>query len=320
VKLYCATGNPGKLREFRMAAAHAPVEIGLLPGFRDIPPCVEDGATFEENAVKKARHYGPYAPGLLFADDSGLEVDALGGAPGVLSARYSGPDATDSSNNRLLQRNLEGAGERSARFVCRIALVDGEHLLGTYGGTVEGVILDAPRGEGGFGYDPLFYYPPFGCTFGEATDEQKFSASHRGQALLAMLRELAPAGPPDLSLDPALEEEEYVFCTMAADQASPHASEALGTFTEREGITLILRRAYAEQAGLRFAFPSSRITLGAVTSLDAVGILAAITSALAEHGIAVNAFSAYHHDHLFVPVAQARRALRVLRSLHRPPR
>jgi XTP/dITP diphosphohydrolase len=186
-RLFCATGNPGKLREFRMAASHAPVEIELLPGFRELAPCVEDGATFEENAILKARYYGRHASGLLFADDSGLEVDALGGAPGVYSARFAGPHASDAENNRLLLDRLRGVEKRTARFVCAIALVEGQEVRGVYHGAVEGAILDRPRGTAGFGYDPLFYYAPFGCTFGEASDEQKFSVSHRGQALLAML-------------------------------------------------------------------------------------------------------------------------------------
>jgi XTP/dITP diphosphohydrolase len=192
-RLYCATGNAGKLREFRLAAEvpnAPPVEIELLPGYREIPPCVEDGATFEENAIKKARHYGSHTLGLLFADDSGLEVDALGGAPGVYSARYSGARADDESNNRLLLENLRGVENRAARFVCAIALVEGGRLLDVYHGAVAGRILDAPRGAGGFGYDPLFYYDPFGCTFGEAGEERKFSVSHRGQALRAMLAAL----------------------------------------------------------------------------------------------------------------------------------
>jgi XTP/dITP diphosphohydrolase len=190
-RLYCATGNAGKLREFRLAATLAPVEIEILPGIRDLQPCVEDGATFEENAILKARHYGEHSPGLLFADDSGLEVDALGGAPGVYSARYSGAHATDEANNRLLLENLRSMQDRTARFVCVIALIDRGRLHGTFRGTVEGRIIDDARGGGGFGYDPLFYYPPFGCTFGEASDEQKLSVSHRGQALLAMLRSLS---------------------------------------------------------------------------------------------------------------------------------
>jgi len=193
-RLYCATGNAGKVREFRMAAQAAPVEIELLPGYRQLPECVEDGATFEENAIKKARHYAPHAPGLLFADDSGLEVDALGGAPGVYSARYSGPGATDESNNRLLLERLRGVQNRAARFVCKIALVEGERLRGVFHGAVEGMLLEEARGSGGFGYDPLFWCPAFGCTFGEATAEQKFALSHRGQALRAMLAALADTG------------------------------------------------------------------------------------------------------------------------------
>jgi XTP/dITP diphosphohydrolase len=188
--LYCATGNAGKLREFRMAVDSARIGIELLPGFKQLPPALEDGATFEENAIRKALHYSPHADGLLFADDSGLEVEALGGAPGVYSARFSGPHATDDSNNRLLLEKLRGVANRNARFVCAIALVEGERVIGVYHGAVEGQILNEPRGAGGFGYDPLFYCPAFGCTFGEATAEQKLSLSHRGQAVRAMLASL----------------------------------------------------------------------------------------------------------------------------------
>ena len=187
IRLFCATGNPGKLREFQ---EHSPISIETLPDFRRIPPCVEDGDTFEENAVIKARHYAPYASGLLFADDSGLEVDALGGAPGVHSARFSGPHSTDEANNRLLLEKLHGVANRTARFVCVIALVEGERLRGVFRGAVAGVILDEPRGSAGFGYDPLFYSPALGLTFGEASAAQKFSLSHRGQALRAMLAAL----------------------------------------------------------------------------------------------------------------------------------
>ncbi|HTS62550.1 MAG TPA: RdgB/HAM1 family non-canonical purine NTP pyrophosphatase [Candidatus Acidoferrales bacterium] len=194
IKLWCATGNAGKLSEFRMAALHAPVEIALLEEYKTIPPCVENGATFEENAVKKALHYAPHAPGPLFADDSGLEVDALGGAPGVYSARYSGPGATDESNNRLLLEKLREVSNRAARFVCAIALVEEGRVAGVYRGSVEGFIIDEARGTGGFGYDPLFFCPAFGCTFGEATAEQKFSLSHRGSALRAMLAALPRSG------------------------------------------------------------------------------------------------------------------------------
>jgi XTP/dITP diphosphohydrolase len=188
IRLWCATGNPGKLREFRLAARHHPeIQIELLPDFEHIPPCVEDGRTFEENAILKARHYSPYATGLLFADDSGLEVDALEGAPGVHSARFAGAGASDEANNRLLLERLRGSINRTARFICVIALADGERMCGLFRGAVEGQLATEPRGSGGFGYDPLFYYPAFGHTFGEATAEQKWAVSHRGQAFRALL-------------------------------------------------------------------------------------------------------------------------------------
>jgi XTP/dITP diphosphohydrolase len=193
--VYCATGNAGKLKEFRLAAEKSGIHVALLPGFSEIPPCVEDGDTFAENAILKVRHYslatdGKQLDGKLFADDSGLVVDALGGAPGVHSARFAEPAANDQANNRLLLEKLRGVRDRAARFVCVIALAEGPEILGFYHGSVEGVILDEPRGAGGFGYDPLFYYPPFGCTFGEATAEQKLTVSHRGQAFAEMLRRL----------------------------------------------------------------------------------------------------------------------------------
>jgi len=193
IRLYGASGNPGKLREFRMAANGRPdIEIELLPGFQQIPECIEDGTTFEENAVRKALHYGAYTEGLLFADDSGIEVDALQGAPGVYSARFSGPDATDERNNRLLLEKLQGAGMRRARFVCVIALAEHGRILGIFRGAVEGEIAAQPKGANGFGYDPLFYYAPFDCTFGEVAAERKFGVSHRGQALRSMLESLRP--------------------------------------------------------------------------------------------------------------------------------
>ncbi len=190
--LYCATGNAGKLREFRMAG----VPVELLPGMEEIPACEETGSTFEENAILKAEYYGKLSDGLLFADDSGLEVDALDGAPGVYSARYAGPGATDPENNRLLLANLRGVENRSARFVCVVALSDRGRFLKTFRGDVAGTILHEPRGEEGFGYDPLFYYPPFGCSFGEIDKERKFGVSHRGKALRQMT-EYLEAGSVD---------------------------------------------------------------------------------------------------------------------------
>lgn len=183
--LRCATGNPGKLAEFRMAAAalgHEWAEIRPLDGIPSLPPCEEDGATFEENAVKKALHYSAYCEDYLFADDSGLEVDALGGAPGVRSARYS-PEGTDEANNRLLLERLAQKDDRRARFVCVIALARQGALIATFRGSVEGVILDAPRGARGFGYDPLFFFPPLGQTFAELDAGTKMRISHRGEAL-----------------------------------------------------------------------------------------------------------------------------------------
>ena len=181
--VHCATSNKGKLKEFQLAAPD--FDVRQLP--RPVPPPDETGSTFEANAALKALYYGAFADGYhLFADDSGLEVDALGGAPGVHSARYAGPEATDADNNAVLLQRLTGVTDRRARFVCVIALVKDGKLVRTFRGSVEGRILDAPRGSGGFGYDPLFYYEPFGCTFGEAPIGDKMLVSHRAQALEAM--------------------------------------------------------------------------------------------------------------------------------------
>jgi len=180
--LTCATTNPGKLREFQKAAPD--FEIRQLVS--SVEPPEEDGLTFEENAALKAIYYSRFIDGFLFADDSGLEVDALNGAPGVYSARYAGEQASDKANNDLLLTNLARKKQRSARFVCVIALAREGKLIRTFRGSVEGRILEAPRGTGGFGYDPLFYHEPFGCTFGEASLDQKMKVSHRGQALEAM--------------------------------------------------------------------------------------------------------------------------------------
>jgi XTP/dITP diphosphohydrolase len=188
VTLHCATGNAGKLREFRLAARRFGIEVLELPDLRQIPACEETGLTFEENAILKAAHYGRHAPGLLFADDSGLEVDALEGAPGVVSARYAGPGATDAENNALLLGNLRGREDRRARFVCVIALADCGRAVRTFRGVVEGEILEAARGREGFGYDPLFFYPPSRKSFGEISVEEKMDVSHRGKALRALFQ------------------------------------------------------------------------------------------------------------------------------------
>jgi XTP/dITP diphosphohydrolase len=192
--VYACSTNPGKLREFRLAARDCgtgKTTIEPLPGREDISPPEETGETFEENAALKAAYYSGFTTELVFADDSGLEVDALGGAPGVYSARYAGPDATDAGNNELLLEQLKSADDRSARFVCIIAVARAGRVLEIFRGTVEGSVLYRPRGDGGFGYDPLFFYPEFGRTLAEATPEEKFSVSHRGKALRAMMNWLA---------------------------------------------------------------------------------------------------------------------------------
>ena len=196
--LYCATTNPGKLREFRLAAggSHAAIRIEPVPGLNVIPPPAETGRTFRENAVAKAIYYSRFAPGATFADDSGLVVDALGGAPGVDSAHYAGPGATDDDNNQLLLERLRGIEERAARFVSVIALAEDGRLIGAFEGVVEGWILEAPRGSNGFGYDPLFLYPPYGRTLAEVSPEEKLAVSHRGKALRALLEFVARLSSP----------------------------------------------------------------------------------------------------------------------------
>jgi len=190
VILYCATTNAGKLREFRLAAERyggGRIRIEPLPGLQAIAAPPETGRSFEENAAAKALYYSSLAPGPLFAEDSGLEVEALGGAPGVYSARFAGPDADDEANNRLLLEKLQGVADRRARYVCVAALAERGRLVATFRGTVEGRIAEAPRGTGGFGYDPLFYYEPFGATFGEVSAERKMAVSHRGEAMRRLL-------------------------------------------------------------------------------------------------------------------------------------
>ena len=193
MKLYCATTNPGKLREFRLIVQYFGAErvtVDTLENIRDIEPPEETGATFEENAAIKAVYYSRFASGPLFADDSGLAVDALDGAPGVYSARYAGEHAGDAANNQLLFDNLRGIENRTARFVCVIALAEAGVLKGHWRGEVEGRIIDDLRGSEGFGYDPLFYFEPFGKTFGQVPAERKLLVSHRSKAIELMLKSL----------------------------------------------------------------------------------------------------------------------------------
>ncbi|MBZ2176477.1 MAG: RdgB/HAM1 family non-canonical purine NTP pyrophosphatase [Acidobacteriota bacterium] len=189
----CATTNPGKLREFRLifeAYGGGGIDLRPLEGLAAIAAPEETGATFAANAALKACYYSAFTEDLLFADDSGLEVEALRGAPGVYSARYAGPAATDAENNAKVLAALAGSQERAARFVCSIALARGGKLLGTFTDAVEGWMTEEARGSFGFGYDPLFYYEPFGGTFGETAPERKLLVSHRGKALARLIREL----------------------------------------------------------------------------------------------------------------------------------
>jgi XTP/dITP diphosphohydrolase len=196
-RILLATSNPGKLRDFAGAAAPLGIAIANIPNFSSLSEVVEDGATFEENARKKAESYSLAAPGeLVLADDSGLEIDALGGAPGVHSARYASdqPHAAacntdDEANNARVLRELVGTPEqkRTARFVCVLAVARDGHTLHTFRGTAEGVILDAPKGNNGFGYDPLFFFPSIHKTFAQLDAEEKSRHSHRGAAFRAFL-------------------------------------------------------------------------------------------------------------------------------------
>jgi len=185
LRLYCATTNPGKLREFQLALADW-FAVEPLPGLDSIPPCEETGSTFEDNAIQKALYYSKHCDEFVFVDDSGLAVDALEGAPGVYSARYAGLGATDDANNRLLLDRMRGVSDRSARFICVVALAQSGRLVRTFRGQVAGQLVEQERGANGFGYDPLFYYPPFGCTFGEAPLAEKMKVSHRSKALALM--------------------------------------------------------------------------------------------------------------------------------------
>jgi XTP/dITP diphosphohydrolase len=212
--LYLASSNPGKLREFSAAALERGIGVETVPSFKSLPACLEDGNSFEQNARKKALHYSAFVSGAVFADDSGISADALGGAPGIFSARFAGPDATDDENNRKLLEELRRrekasadsaslqtlsevratapeaesrSSRRAAHYVCVIALAQSGRILCVTEGRAAGVILDEPRGTGGFGYDPYFFYAPLGRTFAELTPEEKYAVSHRGKAFRQLL-------------------------------------------------------------------------------------------------------------------------------------
>jgi XTP/dITP diphosphohydrolase len=194
IELLVATTNRAKFAEIQSFLKNLPISLGSLQSLGQWPTVIEDGATFEENALKKARTLARYSGLLTLADDSGLEVDALHGAPGIYSARYSGEESNDDKNNEKLLKELRDIPEpkRTARFVCALALCapdapNGQEWL--IRKSCEGRIALARKGEHGFGYDPIFFFPPFGKTFGEIDRETKATVSHRGKALkkLAMV-------------------------------------------------------------------------------------------------------------------------------------
>ena len=185
MELVVATRNAGKLKEIRHLLEALGIRVVGLDSFPEVPEVVEDGDTFAANAVKKALAMARYTSRPCLADDSGLVVAALEGRPGVHSARYAGAGATDQDNNRRLLKEMANipADQRQAAFCCVIALCLPDESPHLFEGRVEGLILDQPRGDGGFGYDPLFWLPEFSCTMAELPLATKNLISHRGQAL-----------------------------------------------------------------------------------------------------------------------------------------
>jgi len=190
-KLYLASSNPDKLKEFLAIAnvAASELELALLPGFSELPSFPEDAPTFAENAVGKALHASAITEEAVCADDSGLVVPALGGEPGVHSARYAGEKATGPDNIAKLLAKLQGkdGSGRWAYFVCVLAVARKGRAIAVIANRVDGEILDSPRGSGGFGYDPIFYFPPLHKTFAEISGEAKDLHSHRGKAFRRLL-------------------------------------------------------------------------------------------------------------------------------------
>jgi XTP/dITP diphosphohydrolase len=196
--LFAASSNQGKLREYRALAepAGASVDLAFLPNFNLLPVFDEIWPTFAENAAGKALHYSRFASGIVIADDSGLVVPALGGAPGVHSARYAGANASDADRIRKLLGEMRGktGEERQARFVCVVAVAEEGKMRGLFSASAEGTLLDEPRGQDGFGYDPIFFFPALEKTYAEISREEKNLYSHRGKAFRKALDFLLAAG------------------------------------------------------------------------------------------------------------------------------
>jgi XTP/dITP diphosphohydrolase len=187
-----ATSNAGKLREYRALAAGSGIELEPLAEFDSLPRFAESAGTFSENAAGKALHYSRFTAAAVIADDSGLVVPALGGRPGVHSARYAGEGAANAERIRKLLEEMKGrrGEERRARFVCLLAMARAGRALAVFSAKVEGLLLEEPRGTGGFGFDPVFFCPPLGKTFAEIPPEEKNALSHRGRAFLKLLAHL----------------------------------------------------------------------------------------------------------------------------------
>jgi XTP/dITP diphosphohydrolase len=193
MKLFLASSNPGKLREYRELAGESRIELAGLPNFAEIEAFEETAPTFAENAAGKAQHYSRFISECVLADDSGLVVPALGGAPGVLSARYAGANATDQDRiNKLLREMKDKKGdERRAKFVCVTTIAKQGRVLAVTSDFAQGLLTEAPRGTNGFGYDPIFLFPDLGQTYAELTNQEKNLYSHRGKAFRSMLGGLA---------------------------------------------------------------------------------------------------------------------------------
>ena len=191
-RLILASGNPGKLREYRVLATGHELELQLLPGYAALPEYLEDAPTFAENAAGKALYYSRHCSELVFADDSGLVVPALGGAPGVQSARYAGADASNEQKIAKLIGELRGkqGAERAAYFVCVIAVALRGRCVAVVSEKVDGEILAEPRGTSGFGYDPVFFFPPLGKAFAQLSADEKNQHSHRGKAFRRLMQVL----------------------------------------------------------------------------------------------------------------------------------
>jgi XTP/dITP diphosphohydrolase len=190
-RMQLATSNTGKLREYQRLAPASAVALELMPGFADVAVFEETAGTFAENAAGKALYYSQFTDGFVLSDDSGICVDALGGTPGVRSARYGGPQANDTDRNLKLLREMRGKTDRAARFVCVTALAHRGRAIAIVSDFAAGSITEKIHGVGGFGYDPVFFVPELERTFAEASPEDKDRLSHRGKAFRKMLAAIA---------------------------------------------------------------------------------------------------------------------------------